>query len=107
MKKTEQKPMKRIANGTPVKWTSQAAGSAKEKKGTTLCFVGERVALRDALRAIGKPEISALIGYSGCVFTPVYVVEVPRNGKKGPLPPAYYKPLASVLEKQNPRAKRA
>ena len=39
--------------------------------------------------------------------TDAYLILVEREGARGPLKPEIYTPLASLVEKQNPRAKRA
>ena len=98
MKKTEQKPTKRIANGTKVRVNSH--------DGVSLWFWPKQTTL--PIQIADKTSIGQVKFDSFLSAFDRYLVEVQRKDKKGQaLPSIYYAPFAGRLEKQNPRAKRA
>lgn len=108
-KKTEQKkPKGPIANGTKVTWRT---GNSDEKTGRILCLSPAGKNTWDALLAAGltMPKATWKGGMmrSQARGTDAYLILVEREGARGPLKPEIYTPLASLVEKQNPRAKRA
>lgn len=100
---TKQAPKKKpaprgpIAAGERVKWTSQASGSATEKRGAVLGYVPKGQTIRSVLQTLGRREAEDYGTWPQ--RSAVYVVAVEGSSR-------LYTPFVSTLEKQNPRAKR-
>lgn len=101
--------MQRIESGQPVSWTTGISGS---KMGRVLCLLpaGEST-WAAAAKASKTNELMAARWKGGNPPNYTrriagYAVLVERTGKRGSLAPEIYTPLADLLEKQNPQAKR-
>lgn len=101
---------RRISNDSDVRWLSQGGGFSREKRGQIRVFVPAGKAPEIvACRARAKVNWSRWRGEDAT--TPrraaSYIVEVPRKGRRNQeLASDFYCVLKTVLDDQNPRAKR-
>jgi len=89
--------MDTLPNGTEITWSSQAAGSAKAKTGSIVCYLPPNESADDKARehAAGRKPIAMEGNNRSSV--PRYLVALPDGPTKKSL--RFYTPLASVVER--------